>query len=56
MNFTVGEVKMFRLNSVAARRSDARVESGKGNFNTDLRMGVAVRLLEQIPLPFISIQ
>lgn len=37
MNFTVGKVKMFRLNSVAACCSgDASVKSGKGNFNTDL--------------------
>lgn len=37
MNFTIGKVKTFRLNSVAARCSgDASVKSGKGNFKADL--------------------
>lgn len=38
MNITIWEVKMFRLNSVAAHCSeiDVGVGSGKGNFNTDL--------------------
>lgn len=37
MNFTVWEVKMLRLNSVAAHCSGgASVKSGKGNFNVRL--------------------